>query len=62
MAKKLVSIFILLIISVLGFSQSPKQDSIAQQQLLPITAKTIDSTFVTYNAYQLDSLYLNSNK
>lgn len=62
MAKKLVFIFILLIISVLGFSQSPKQDSIAQQQPLPITAKTIDSTFVTYNAYQLDSLYLNSNK
>ena len=62
MAKKSVFVFILLIISILGFSQSPKQDSIAQQQPLPIPAKPIDSTFVTYNAYQLDSLYLNCNK
>ena len=62
MAKKSVFVFILLIISILGFSQSPKQDSIAQQQPLPIPAKPIDSTFVTYNSYQLDSLYLNCNK
>ncbi len=62
MAKKSVFVFILLIISVLGFSQSPEQDSIVQQQPKPLPAKPIDSTFVTFNAYQLDSLYLNSNK
>ena len=62
MAKKLVFVLILLIISILGFSQDPKQDSIAPQPPKPQPAKPIDSTFVTYNAYQLDSLYLNSNK
>jgi hypothetical protein len=62
MAKKSVFVFILLIISILGFSQSPEQDSIVQQQPKPQPAKPIDSTFVTFNAYQLDSLYLNSNK
>lgn len=62
MAKKLVFVFILLIINILGFSQNPIQDSIEQQQpkLQPI--KPIDSTFVVYNAYQLDSLYLINNK
>ena len=62
MTKKLVFVFIFLIINILGFSQNPIQDSIEQQQpkLQPI--KPIDSTFVVYNAYQLDSLYLISNK
>ena len=62
MAKKLVIVFILLIINILGFSQSPILDSIAQQQPKPQPAKPIDSTFVTYNSFQFDSLYLNSNK
>jgi hypothetical protein len=62
MAKKLVFVFILLIINILGFSQNPISDSIAQQRPKPQPAKPIDSTFVTYNAYQFDSLYLNSNK
>ena len=62
MTKKLVFVFIFLIINILGFSQNPIQDSIEQQQpkLQPI--KPIDSTFVVYNAYQLDSLYLIRNK
>lgn len=46
----------------LGFSQNPKQDSIAQQQPKPQPSKPIDSTFVTYNSYQFDSLYLNNYK
>lgn len=62
MAKKLVLIFILLIINILGFSQSPISDSTAQQQPKFQPTQPIDSTFVTYNNYQLDSLYLNSNK
>ena len=62
MAKKLVFVFILLIINILGFSQSPISDSIAQQLPKPQPSKPIDSTFVTYNSYQFDSLYLNSNK
>ena len=62
MAKKSVFVFIFLIINVLGFSQSPRQDSIAPQQPKPQPAKPIDSTFVTYNSYQFDSLYLNSSK
>ena len=62
MAKKLVIVFILLIINILGFCHNPILDSIAQQQPKLQPTQSIDSTFVTYNAYQFDSLYLNSNQ
>ena len=62
MTKKLAFVFILLITSLLGFSQNLSQDSIARQSLKSHSSKPIDSTFVTYNAFQFDSLYLNSNK
>ena len=59
MAKRLVFVFILLITNILGFSQNPTQDSIV---LTPAPPQPIDSTFVTYNAYQFDSIFLNASK
>ena len=62
MAKKLVFVFIILISSLLGFSQNPAQDSIAPKKTTVSPTRPIDSTFVTYNAYQFDSIFLNSSK
>ncbi len=62
MKRKLAFIFILLITSMIGFSQSPSQDSIATKKPITIPAKSIDSTFVTYNAYPFDSIYLTASK
>lgn len=62
MKRKLAYIFILLITSMIGFSQSPSQDSIAPKKPITIPAKSIDSTFVTYNAYPFDSIYLTASK
>ncbi len=62
MAKKLVIVFILLISSLLGFPQSPNQDSIAPKRPSLSPSLPIDSTFVTYNAFQFDSIFLNSSK
>ena len=62
MAKKLVFTFIILIYSLLGFAQNPIQDSIAPQKTAISPTRPIDSTFVTYNAYQFDSIFLNSSK
>ena len=53
---------IILIYSLLGFSQNPKQDSIAQKNASISPTRPIDSTFVTYNAYAFDSIFLNSSK
>lgn len=62
MAKRLVFVFILLITNILGFSQNPTQDSIAPKKPTPTPPQPIDSTFVTYNAYQFDSIFLNASK
>lgn len=62
MKRKPAFIFILLITSMIGFSQSPSQDSIAPKKPITIPAKSIDSTFVTYNAYPFDSIYLTASK
>lgn len=62
MKRKLAIIFILLITSMIGFSQSPSQDSIAPKKPITIPTKSIDSTFVTYNAYPFDSIYLTASK
>lgn len=62
MKRKLAFIFILLITSMIGFSQSPSQDSIAPKKPITTPAKSIDSTFVTYNAYPFDSIYLTASK
>ena len=55
-------LFIILISSLLGFSQNPTQDSIAPKKSPVSPTRPIDSTFVTYNAYQFDSIFLNSSK
>jgi hypothetical protein len=62
MAKKLVFTFIILISSILGFSQNPNQDTIAPKNATVSSSLPIDSTFVTYNSYQFDSIFLNSTK
>lgn len=62
MERKALLAFIILAFNILGFSQNPNQDSIAPKKTKPIPTLPIDSTFVTYNAYQLDSLFLNSSK
>ena len=46
----------------IGFTQNPSTDSIAPKKTTPSPRKTIDSTFVTYNAYPFDSIYLNALK
>ena len=62
MAKKLVFAFIILISSLLGFSQNPTQDSIVPKKTPVSPAPPIDSTFVTYKAFQFDSIFLNASK
>ena len=62
MPKKILLFFTLLIYSLIGLSQSPSQDGVAQkkQQLSP--APPIDSTVVTYTSYHFDSIFLNTSK
>ena len=62
MAKRLAFVFILLTINILGFSQEPTQDSIAPKRPSPTPSLPIDSTFVTYNVYAFDSIFLNASK
>ena len=46
----------------LGFSQNPNQDSIAPEKPKPHPILSIDSTFVTYSHFHLDSIFLNQTK
>ena len=46
----------------IGFSQNPSQDSIVPKKPAVQQTKPVDSTFVTYNAYQFDSIFLNTSK
>ena len=62
MSKKLLMVFILLISNLIGFSQNTIQDSVVPKKEKIRPAKPIDSTFVTYNAFQFDSIYLNASK
>lgn len=62
MGKKLVFAIIILISSLLGFSQNPTQDSIVPKKKPVSPTRPIDSTFVTYNAFHFDSIFLNSSK
>ena len=58
----MVFTIIILISSLLGFAQNPIQDSIAPKKATISPTRPIDSTFVTYNSYQFDSIFLNSSK
>ena len=62
MSKKPLMVFILLITNLIGFSQNTIQDSVVPKNEKIHPAKSIDSTFVTYNAFQFDSIYLNTSK
>ena len=62
MSKKVVGIVILLIICYLGFSQEPTQNFIAPQKKHHTPALPVDSTFVTYNHFNFDSIFLNAPK
>ena len=62
MVKKTLLVIIILICNILGFSQNPNKEDIAQKQASSSPTSSIDSTFVTYNAFQFDSIFLNSPK
>lgn len=62
MARRLALFFIMLFTSLLGFSQNLEQDSIATKKTTVTPSLPIDSTFVTYNAYPFDSIFLNASK
>ena len=62
MRKRALLVFIIMVFSALGFSQSPNQDSIAPQKPTLRPTLSIDSTFVTYISFHLDSVFLNSPK
>ena len=62
MRRKTIYVLLLLIINILGFSQNPNQDSIAPKKTTLSPSLPIDSTFVTYNAMQFDSIFLNASK
>ncbi|MBQ6771867.1 MAG: hypothetical protein IJP44_12950 [Bacteroidales bacterium] len=62
MPRRLCVITIFLFSSILGFSQNPIQDSIAPQKTRSVPAPPIDSTFVTYNHFSFDSIFLTGNK
>ena len=62
MPKKGLFLFIILISSLIGFSQNPSQDSIAPKKQMQSPALPIDSTFVTYKSFHFDSIFLNASK
>ena len=62
MRKYLIILFITLIFNTICFPQEATQDSIAKKRPSPSPSQPIDSTFVTYNAYQFDSIFLNASK
>lgn len=62
MLRRLTIIFIVLFYSILGFPQDPKQDSIVPKKTSSSPALPVDSTFVTYNHFYFDSIFLNTNK
>lgn len=62
MRKRIFFIFIILVSSILGFSQNSDTDSIVQQKTPFQPQKPIDSTFVIYNSYPFDSIFLNASK
>lgn len=62
MFRERLILFIILFFSLLGFSQNPEQDSIAPKKTIPSPSLPIDSTFVTYSNFHLDSIFLNASK
>ena len=62
MYRKIFLLIISLSISSLGLSNRPIQDSIAQQKTHTSPALPVDSTFVTYNHFNFDSIFLNTPK
>ena len=62
MFRERLILFIILFFSLLGFSQNPEQDSIVPKKAIPSPSLPIDSTFVTYSNFHLDSIFLNTSK
>lgn len=62
MFRERLILFTILFFSLLGFSQNPEQDSIAPKKTIPSPSLPIDSTFVTYSNFHLDSIFLNTSK
>ena len=62
MFRERLILFTILFFSLLGFSQNPEQDSIVPRKTTPSPSLPIDSTFVTYSNFHLDSIFLNTSK
>ena len=62
MFRERLILFTILFFSLLGFSQNPEQDSIVPKKAIPSPSLPIDSTFVTYSNFHLDSIFLNTSK
>ena len=62
MPRKLLVTFIALFFSILGYSQEPTRDSLAPAKPRIVHEKPIDSTFVTYTQFYLDSIFLNQTQ
>ena len=60
MGRKVFFVFIILIFSILGFSQSPSTDPIASNGPIGKPSQPLDSTLVTYYPLSLDSLSLSA--
>lgn len=60
MPRKLLIALIALFFSILGFSQEPKGDSLAPAKPRIVNEKPIDSSFVIYTHFHMDSIFLNS--
>ena len=62
MSKKPYIVIILLIINTIGLSQSPINDAIPSEKPTPLPSQSNDSTFVTFNAIQFDSIFLTAQR
>ena len=62
MRRNLFAIFIFLIFNIIGFAQTPVQDSVAPPKKHTTPTRPIDSCFVTYSQFYFDSIFLTTTK
>ena len=62
MRNRLFNIFILLTLSLIGFSQEPAQDSVVLKKPKETPSIPVDSSFVTFTNIHFDSIFLNTKR
>ena len=62
MRNRLFNIFILLTLSLIGFSQEPAQDSVVLKKPKETPNIPVDSSFVTFTNIHFDSIFLNTKR